>query len=121
MCAAPSCGTQVAYIRRDSIAVGNARLAEPAAMPAHATAAGPWPAGISPTHEYQAAFDYLKEGDGHLFVTGRAGTGKSTLLTCLRELISDEMVVLVRLPFADLVENRKQRRVALPEHLLELD
>ena len=63
-------------------------------MPAHATAAGPWPAGISPTHEYQAAFDYLKEGDGHLFVTGRAGTGKSTLLTCLRELISDEMVVL---------------------------
>ncbi|HJU32095.1 MAG TPA: AAA family ATPase [Hyphomicrobiaceae bacterium] len=63
-------------------------------MPAHATAAGPWPAGISPTHEYQAAYDYLKEGDGHLFVTGRAGTGKSTLLTCLRELISDEMVVL---------------------------
>ncbi len=58
------------------------------------TAASPWPAGVSPTREYQAAWDYLREGDGHLFVTGRAGTGKSTLLTCLKELIADEMVVL---------------------------
>ena len=53
-----------------------------------------WPAGIEPTQEYLAAYDYLKDGDGHLFVTGRAGTGKSTLLTCLKELITDEMVVL---------------------------
>ena len=58
------------------------------------TGASPWPAGISPTREYQAAWDFLKTGDGHLFVTGRAGTGKSTLLTCLRELLSDEMVIL---------------------------
>ena len=58
------------------------------------TGASPWPAGVSPTREYQAAYDFLKEGDGHLFVTGRAGTGKSTLLTCLKELIADEMVVL---------------------------
>jgi ATP-dependent exoDNAse (exonuclease V) alpha subunit len=36
----------------------------------------------------------LKHGAGHLFVTGRAGTGKSTLLTCLREMIAQEMVVL---------------------------
>ena len=58
------------------------------------TDASRWPAGISPTREYQAAWDYLKEGDGHLFVTGRAGTGKSTLLTCLKELLADEMVIL---------------------------
>ena len=53
-----------------------------------------WPKGVEPTPEYLAAFDYLNEADGHLFVTGRAGTGKSTLLTCLKDLIADEMVVL---------------------------
>jgi ATP-dependent DNA helicase PIF1 len=53
-----------------------------------------WPAGVEPTHEYQAAYDFLREGDGHLFVTGRAGTGKSTLLTCLKEMLADEMVVV---------------------------
>ena len=58
------------------------------------TGASPWPPGVSPTREYLAAYDYLKEGDGHLFVTGRAGTGKSTLLTCLKDIIADEMVVL---------------------------
>ena len=58
------------------------------------TGASPWPPGISPTREYLAAYDFLKEGDGHLFVTGRAGTGKSTLLTCLKDLLSDEMVIL---------------------------
>jgi hypothetical protein len=36
----------------------------------------------------------LQKGPGHLFVTGRAGTGKSTLLTSLKELIADEMVIL---------------------------
>lgn len=33
-------------------------------------------------------------GDGHLFVTGRAGTGKSTLLRALRERAGEQMVVL---------------------------
>src|SRR5262245_19803344 len=56
--------------------------------------AAPWPAGIAPTREYEAAYAFLKDGAGHLFVTGRAGTGKSTLLTCLRELLPDELVVL---------------------------
>jgi ATP-dependent DNA helicase PIF1 len=41
-----------------------------------------------------AAFDFLRQGQGHLFVTGRAGTGKSTLLTCLRDLVAGEMVVV---------------------------
>jgi energy-coupling factor transporter ATP-binding protein EcfA2 len=38
--------------------------------------------------------DFLREGEGHLFVTGRAGTGKSTLLRCLKELIAEETVVV---------------------------
>jgi ATP-dependent exoDNAse (exonuclease V) alpha subunit len=70
-------------------------LAEPAAIAAPApTAARSWPAGVEPTHEYLAAHEFLTAGDGNLFVTGRAGTGKSTLLTSLREMIAEEMVVL---------------------------
>ena len=33
-----------------------------------------WPAGVTPTDEYRAAIDYIRDGAGHLFVTGRAGT-----------------------------------------------
>ena len=65
----------------------------PIAAPAPPGAEG-WPAGVEPTSEFLAAYAYLQEGPGHLFVTGRAGTGKSTLLTCLKDLIADEMVVL---------------------------
>lgn len=53
-----------------------------------------WPAGIEPTSEFLAAHEFLREGAGHLFVTGRAGTGKSTLLRCLRDLVADEMVIV---------------------------
>lgn len=53
-----------------------------------------WPAGVTPTPQYAAALDYVTGGDGHLFVTGRAGTGKSTLLRALREIITGEMVVV---------------------------
>jgi ATP-dependent exoDNAse (exonuclease V) alpha subunit len=55
---------------------------------------GAWPSGVTPTNEFLAAHDYLREGKGHLFVTGRAGTGKSTLLKCLRDLIPAEMVIV---------------------------
>ena len=53
-----------------------------------------WPAGVEPTPEFLAALDYLREGDGSLFVTGRAGTGKSTLLRCIRDLVPGEMVIV---------------------------
>ena len=56
--------------------------------------AGRWPAGITPTAEYEAARRHIAEGEGHLFVTGRAGTGKSTLLRALRDIIADDMVVV---------------------------
>jgi ATP-dependent exoDNAse (exonuclease V) alpha subunit len=58
------------------------------------TARGAWPAGVEATQEYLGAWRFLCAEDGNLFVTGRAGTGKSTLLNCLRELIPGEMVVL---------------------------
>jgi ATP-dependent exoDNAse (exonuclease V) alpha subunit len=64
-----------------------------AASPAPAVQ-GNWPAGVAPTDEFRAAQAYLNEGEGHLFVTGRAGTGKSTLLKCLRDLIPAQMVIV---------------------------
>ena len=65
----------------------------PIAVPASPGVKG-WSAGVEPTSEFLAAYSYFQDGPGHLFVTGRAGTGKSTLLTCLKDLIADEMVVL---------------------------
>src|SRR5262245_60010403 len=58
--------------------------------------AGPvsWPAGVSAPEKFQTALDFARHQDGHLFVTGRAGTGKSTLLRCLRDMITQEAVVL---------------------------
>ena len=57
-------------------------------------AAGAWPRGIEPTREFLAAKEFVNDGDGHLFVTGRAGTGKSTLLVALKGLLVDDAVVL---------------------------
>jgi hypothetical protein len=61
-----------------------------------AAAAAPsgWPAGFAPTKQHCAAYDYLREGAGNLFVTGRAGTGKSTLLRCLKDMIAEEMIIV---------------------------
>lgn len=53
-----------------------------------------WPEGIIPTAEFEAARDFLKNNVGNLFITGRAGTGKSTLLRALREAVGESMVVL---------------------------
>ncbi len=59
-----------------------------------APAAEQWPGGITPTDEYRAAIDFIRNDEGNLFVTGRAGTGKSTLLRGLREFVSDEIAIL---------------------------
>lgn len=66
----------------------------PAATIALPAVPSAWPAGVEPTSEFLAAHEFLREGAGHLFVTGRAGTGKSTLLRCLRDLVADEMVIV---------------------------
>jgi ATP-dependent exoDNAse (exonuclease V) alpha subunit len=65
----------------------------PALIPDPADA-GLWPEGITPTDEYRTALAFVREDSGHLFVTGRAGTGKSTLLRGLRNAVDSEMVVL---------------------------
>ena len=53
-----------------------------------------WPKGMTATAEYDAALAFLREQQGHLFVTGRAGTGKSTLLRGLRDVITDDIAVV---------------------------
>ena len=74
--------------------------AAPAPSPAAAVAAAAarrtsgWPSGLEATEEYEAALDYLRDAEGHLFVTGRAGTGKSTLLRALGDVLPQEMVTV---------------------------
>ncbi|MGI9404608.1 MAG: ATP-dependent DNA helicase [Hyphomicrobium sp.] len=53
-----------------------------------------WPAGVTPPDKFQTALDFARHEKGHLFVTGRAGTGKSTLLRCIRDMVTQEAVVL---------------------------
>lgn len=53
-----------------------------------------WPAGITPPHQFLTALDFARNEEGNLFVTGRAGTGKSTLLRALRDMIAQDAAVL---------------------------
>jgi ATP-dependent exoDNAse (exonuclease V) alpha subunit len=53
-----------------------------------------WPEGVQPPEEFRQAVDFARADEGHLFVTGRAGTGKSTLLRGLRDNLDQESVVL---------------------------
>ena len=53
-----------------------------------------WPKGVTPTPAFERAAAFMEEPGGNLFVTGRAGTGKSTLLRALRDAYADRMVVL---------------------------
>ncbi len=46
------------------------------------------------TEKIQYAVDLIKNSDKNIFITGRAGTGKSTLLEYLRDNIKKNLVVL---------------------------
>ncbi|MEO1280715.1 MAG: AAA family ATPase [Pseudomonadota bacterium] len=58
------------------------------------TLANIWPNGMTPTPEFEAAVEFINTCDGHLFITGRAGTGKSTLLRALRDQSGDDTVIV---------------------------
>ena len=49
---------------------------------------------IELTSEFKEVAEYIRSGEGHLFVTGNAGTGKSTLLQIIRDQTEPEPVVL---------------------------
>ncbi|KAB2846735.1 MAG: hypothetical protein F9K44_14840, partial [Hyphomicrobiaceae bacterium] len=58
-----------------------------------------WPEGVEPTAEFKAALDFAARRQGDLFVTGRAGTGKSTLLKALRANTATPSPILARNAF----------------------
>ena len=49
---------------------------------------------IEITPEYEAVFEAIDRGDPYIFVSGKAGTGKTTLIGYLRENIAGNVVVL---------------------------
>ncbi len=69
-------------------------MSVPETVPASPPSSGPWPAGVIPTAEYAAALNHIRDDAGNLFITGRAGTGKSTLLRILAREAGDRAVVL---------------------------
>ncbi|MEM1372394.1 MAG: AAA family ATPase [Pseudomonadota bacterium] len=50
--------------------------------------------GFKTTPEFEAALDFINTCEGHLFITGRAGTGKSTLLRALRDASGEDTVIV---------------------------
>ncbi len=50
--------------------------------------------GIEINKEFAHALDLMGKGDGHVFITGRAGTGKSTLLEYFRDSTERSVVIL---------------------------
>lgn len=54
---------------------------------------GLWPEGVEPTADFLSILDFLQNNRGNLFVTGRAGTGKSTLLRAIVRTLADEVVI----------------------------
>ena len=52
-----------------------------------------WPEGVNPTPTFVAALDYVRRSHGNLFITGRAGTGKSTLLRAIVKSLNGEVVI----------------------------
>ena len=53
-----------------------------------------WPVGVQPSDEFIAVIRLVGGNRQSLFVTGRAGTGKSTLLRCLRSNLPQKTAVL---------------------------
>lgn len=53
-----------------------------------------WPAGIRPSAEFASVIGQVQSRGDNLFVTGRAGTGKSTLLRCLRSNLQQKTAIL---------------------------
>lgn len=49
---------------------------------------------IEINHKFKQALDYLEKSDKHLFITGNAGTGKSTLLEYFKEHTEKKVAIL---------------------------
>jgi ATP-dependent DNA helicase PIF1 len=54
---------------------------------------GLWPPGVEPTADFLSTLEFVQKTRGNLFVTGRAGTGKSTLLRAIVLSLGGEVVI----------------------------
>lgn len=52
-----------------------------------------WPEGVTPTPTFLALINHIQSSRGNIFVTGRAGTGKSTLLRAVVKILDGEAVI----------------------------
>jgi PIF1-like helicase len=96
-----------------------------------------WPEGIRPTDAFLATLDFVKNTRDNLFVTGRAGTGKSTLLRGIVRALDSQLVIaaptgiaalnvggetlhsLFRLPQGLLLDGEEER--SSPRNIFEVD
>ncbi|MEJ2226620.1 MAG: DEAD/DEAH box helicase [Alphaproteobacteria bacterium] len=53
-----------------------------------------WPVGVQASEEFASAIQQASDSREAIFITGRAGTGKSTLLRCLRLNLPQKTAVL---------------------------
>ncbi|MEJ2118767.1 MAG: AAA family ATPase, partial [Alphaproteobacteria bacterium] len=53
-----------------------------------------WPSGVQASDEFADAICQARDARENMFITGRAGTGKSTLLRCLRLNLPQKTAVL---------------------------
>ena len=70
------------------------KRAEPRPPPQRLDTSFCWPEGVEPTVEFEAALAFAARRQGDLFVTGRAGTGKSTLLRAMTDALAAERVIV---------------------------
>jgi len=52
-----------------------------------------WPEGVHPTDAFRATLEFVRGNREKLFVTGRAGTGKSTLLRAIVRALQSQLVI----------------------------
>lgn len=52
------------------------------------------PADFQMTPEFSYAFDFMENKSGHVFITGKAGTGKSTLLQYFKKNTKKKIIVI---------------------------
>lgn len=52
-----------------------------------------WPEGVHPTDAFRATLEFVRGKRENLFVTGRAGTGKSTLLRAIVRALQSQLVI----------------------------
>jgi hypothetical protein len=57
-------------------------------------AAPTWPSNVEVNEDFQRAYNLIESGAPFVYITGRAGTGKSTLIHCLKAMTTRRFAVV---------------------------